>query len=193
MIIRDGKRIASRSQIRIQTRITKRCQQRCAIPLQTGVATRIISATEMPDMIGMVSRWQIRFGRRVGWHMEGRIEDRGGIRIYSRLTMRLTRQIGMRMNSQAVTRIASRAVTPLGNWKGSRVGTPVAMRVWTGEAMRIGEQMGRRIGIRTPTGNHNRVSIRCVSWTAIRMPSYYGRHDSAHRDSARRHAEGRQR
>lgn len=193
MVNRDGKRIDSRSQIRMQTRAPKRGQQHYPIPMQTGARIRLIHATEIPDTIGVASRVGTLFEPRVGWHMEGPIEERAWVRIHSRVAVRMTRQMGRRINSQVRQRIGSWAGTPLETWIDRPVGKPLAMRVDNPEIMRIAKRISRRAGPRIPTGSHKRVSIGCVSWTAIRMPSYYGGHDSARRDSARRHAEGRQR
>lgn len=193
MVNRDDKRIATRSQIRMQTRAPKRVQQHHAIPMQTGVGIWLIHAIEIPDTIGMASRGGTLFGPRVGWHMEGPIEQRTWVRIHSRVAVRMTRQIGRRINSQVRHRIGSWAGNPLETWIDRRVGKPLAMRVDNQETMRIAKRISGRAGTRISTGSHKRVSIGCVSWTAIRMPSYYDGHDSARRDSARRHAEGRQR
>lgn len=54
-------------------------------------------------------------------------------------------------------------------------------------------RMNNRLQTTKQEGYHKRVTIGFVSWTAIRVPSYYGRYASARRDSARRPAEGRER
>lgn len=193
MVNRDSKRIATRSQIRMQTRAPKRGQQPYAIPMQTGTRIRPIHAIEIPDTIGMASRGSTLFEPRVGWHMEGPIEQRTWVRIHSRVAVRITRQMGRRINSQARQRIGSWAGNPLETRIDLRRGKPLAVRVDNRETMRIATRISSRAVTRISTRSHKRVSIGCVSWTAIRMPSYYDGHDSARRDSARRHAEGRQR
>lgn len=193
MVSRGAKRIASRSIIRMQTRVANGCQQRYVMPMETGIKPRIDIATGRLEAMCMASGSVNWFDRHICSRMELRIKERAVIRKHSCSEPR----IHMRENS----RIDSYVVTQIYKWIGNPINMRLLIRInmllvnlmGTTKAMQTGMPMGARIATRVPNGCHKRISIGYVTWTCNRVPSYYGRHDSARRDSARRPAEGRQR
>ena len=193
MVSRDAKRIASRSTIRMQTRIAKGCQQRYVMPMETGIKPSIDIATDRPEAMCMASRNVNWFDRHICSRMELLIKERAAIRTCSCLEPRIYMRGNSRIDCHVVIGIYKWIGNPINMRLLIHVNMLLVNRMGTTKAMQTGIPMGGRMATRVPKGCHKRVSIGYVSWTGNRVPSYYGRHDSARRDSARRPAEGRQR
>lgn len=189
MVSRDAKRIANRGAIRMQIRIAKGCHKLYVMPMETGIKPGIDIATDRPEAMCMASRNVNWFDRHIFSRMELLIKERAVIRTCSCLEPRIHMRESSRIDCYVVTRIGN----PISMKLLIRVNMLLVNCMGTTKAMQIGMPMGARMATRVPKGCHKRVSIGCVSWTGNRVPSYYGRHDSARRDSARRPAEGRQR
>jgi hypothetical protein len=189
VVSREAKRIASRSTIRMQTRIAKGCQQRYVMPTQTGMKPSIGMTTDMPDAVCMASRNMNRFDMHICSRMEILIKERAMRRTCSCLDPRMYMQAGSRIGHYVIKRIDKR----IGMSMQKRDDMRMAKRIDTRVALQIGMPMDERLGNRVSKGCYKRVSIGYVSWTGSRVSSYYDRYDRARRDSARRPAEGRQR
>jgi hypothetical protein len=193
MVSRDAKRISSRSTIRMQTRIAKGFQQRYVMPMETGIKPSSDIATDRPEVMCMASGNVNWFDRHICSRMELLIKDRAVIRKRSCSEPRIHMRENSWIDCYVVTQIYKWIGNPISMRLLTRVNMLVVNRMGTTKAMQTGMPMGARIAPRVPERCHKRVSIGCVSWTGTRVPSYYGRHDSARRDSTRRPAEGRQR
>lgn len=144
MLSRNAKRIASRSQIRLQTPIAKGHQQRCAKPKLTGIDTGTGTADEILDGIGRAERQ----GNRL---LIGR-EQRMAIPDEERMTTRVATGGGTRPHMRIEARIAARMAIGVGTALGNRIVTPLDM------------PLGKRVHMRVPKGVNTRVMMRIGKW-----------------------------
>jgi hypothetical protein len=193
VVSREAKRIASRSMIRMQTRMAKGCEQRYVMPMLTGMKPSIGITTDRPDAVCMASRNTNRFDMHNCSRIGVLIKERAVRRPSSCVDSRMHMQAGSRIGYYVIKRIYKRIGTSISMTMRKRGDMRLAKRIDTRVALRIGMPMDERLGNRVSKGCYKRVSIGSVSWTGSRVSSYYDRYDSARRDSARRPAEGRQR
>ena len=193
MLSRDAKRIASRNAIRLPTLTAKGVEQRGALPMQTGVQTCSANTVNRPDAIGMAPRDINCFNRHIALHVALLINNRVTARMASCLDPRMCMRANRRVPDSLVTQIDRPSGKPINTGLLIRDNMALANRMDTREVIQTGIPMSERVGTRVSKEGHRRVSIRCRAWTDNRVSSYYGRYDSARRDSARRHAEGRER
>lgn len=89
MVSREDKRIANRSQTRIQISAPKGVQQRLATPMQLRNGAWKDSATEIPHTSSVAARQSPRFGRRIELRVRLPMEERLVIRAYMCVAERL--------------------------------------------------------------------------------------------------------
>ena len=193
MVSRDSKRIASRSTIRLMPLTATGLEQRCAILLQTGVETGTGNTIERLDAVSMAARNTHGFNRHIDLPLAILTNNRVRPRMYLCLEPRMRMQASSRLKYYGATGIDKRIGNPINMRLQIRANMLLANRMGTRAVMQTDIPMSERMGTRVSKNCCKRVSISYVSWTGNRVPSYYGRHDSARRDSARRPAEGRQR
>jgi len=193
VLSRDAKRIASRSVIRLATRTAKGGEQRDAILMQTGGPTCSANTVNRPDAVGMAPRGMNCFNRHIALHVALLINNRVTSLVASCLEPRMRMRANSRVNYSLVTRLDRPSGNPINRRLRIRDNMVLANRMGTREVIQTNIPMRHRVGTRVSKDGHRRASIRCESWTGNRVSSYYGRYDSARRDSARRHAEGRER
>lgn len=80
MVSREAKRIANRSQTRIQISAPKGLQQRLATAMQLRNEAWNDSATEIPRTSSVAARQSTRFERRMGLRVRLLMKERSGIR-----------------------------------------------------------------------------------------------------------------
>ena len=154
MLFRSAKRIASRTQIRMERSVSKRRQQLSAIPRGVRIRSRIDMGIWMPRINAETSLQRAGNGCQIGLAVKIPSGQRWFTPINVCVAMRLTAQIVTRIGSQAAKVMESREGNALGNWLGNRIGDRAAMR--------IGMDLGEWIRTWITMGYNNRIIIRCA-------------------------------
>ncbi len=113
MLSRDAKRIASRSQIRIQKPRPKGFQQRCVNRVKASINTWTGTAEAILDWNGGEERQQMRLANRVKLLVAIPYAKQVGNRVRTEIRTRLNMGDETRMDSGVTTRNVYRASTPI--------------------------------------------------------------------------------
>lgn len=141
MLSRDAKRIASRSQIRIQAPIAKRFQQRCANPINTGIDTWSDTAEEIPDQISIELRHGLQMANSVERWMAIPDAERVMNREVTETQTRLDMGDETQMGGGVTTRLGYRVGMPMATQTPKRVHMPMMERMTDGATRRIWKQL----------------------------------------------------
>ncbi len=136
MLSRDAKRIASRSQIRIQKPITKGFQQRFVNRGKTSINTWTGTAEEILDQNRDKEPQQMRLANRVKHLMAIPYAKQVENRVWTEIQTRLNMGDKTRMDSGVTTRNIYRSSTPIA----TQMPKPVYNRMW--------ERMTKQVTIR---------------------------------------------